>query len=247
MNEFFTDLLTINFLLAFGIVILGGIMHGYTGWGGGMVMMPLMTLIFPPVESLALICVGGIVLTAQLYPSAMRTANWVAMRPLYIMLFIATPLGGLLLLYLDPSLVRKVIGVIIIAASILILTGWQYRGHRGIGAASVFGSIAGLANGFSGVGGPAMVVYILAHPDEPKVQRANIVLGAGLQIILITLTLTLTGGVTLNTLIMGAFLVPGQMIGGWLGVKIFTVAPQENFKKITLIAIVVLGASVVIL
>ena len=41
MIELFQSILTIDLLGAVGIGLLGGLMHGYTGWGGAMVMMPL--------------------------------------------------------------------------------------------------------------------------------------------------------------------------------------------------------------
>ncbi len=246
MNELINDLLTIKFLYAYGIVILGGLMHGYTGWGGGLVMMPLMTLIFPPTEALGMICIGGLFLTAQMYPPAIRSANWSEMRALYITLFIMTPVGGVLLLYADPILVRKIIGVLIVAAGVLILSGWQYRGKRGVIASASFGSITGVINGFAGVGGPPFAIYVFAHPDAPAVQRANIVIGAGMMIVLIASTLTVTGAIGSDVFIKGTILAPGQMLGGWLGIRVFALAPQEHFKKFTLIAIVVLGVSVAI-
>ena len=43
MPELFSDLLTLQFAYALAIVTLGGILPGYTGWGGGMVLMPLLT------------------------------------------------------------------------------------------------------------------------------------------------------------------------------------------------------------
>jgi len=54
------------------------------------------------------------------------------------------------------------------------MSGWQYSGKRGIGAASVFGSVAGLGSGFVGIGGPAFVMFVMAYPGKPNVQRANI-------------------------------------------------------------------------
>jgi uncharacterized membrane protein YfcA len=43
-----TDLITLQFLTVVGIVIIGGIVHGYTGSGGALVMMPLLTFNFSP-------------------------------------------------------------------------------------------------------------------------------------------------------------------------------------------------------
>ena len=246
MFEFFADLLTIQFAYAVGIVFLGGILHGYTGWGGGLVMMPLLTLIYSPVEALMIAAIGGLLLMARMYPQAIRTANWLEMRPLYLVMLVATPLGGLLLLIIDPGLVRKVIGCIIVTASLLIMSGWQYRGTCGVAAASIFGCISGVVNGFAGVGGPFFVIYIIAHPDEPSVQRANIIIAAGLQILLIVVTLAATGAVSWDVFLLGLILAPAQFLSGLIGVRIFALAPQEMYKKFTLIAIVILGASVVI-
>ena len=128
MTEFFADLLTLQFALVVGIIFLGGLLHGYTGWGGGLVMMPLLTLFYSPAEALFIAALGAVFLVLRMAPAAARIANWQEMRPLYLVFIVATPIGGLLLLILDPGLVRKVIGGIIIAASLLIMSGWQYRG-----------------------------------------------------------------------------------------------------------------------
>ncbi len=209
-------------------------------------MMPLLTLFYTPAEALMIAAIGGLLLSARMCPAAARIANWREMRPLYLVLLVMTPLGGFFLLILDPSLVRKIIGVIIIGASLLIMSGWQYRGKRGVTGAALFGSISGLINGFAGVGGPIFVIYILAHPDETRVQRANIVLAAALQIFLIVVTLAATGAVGLDIILLGLILAPVQILSGMMGSRIFTLAPQEMYKKFTLVAIVVLGASVVI-
>ena len=46
--ELIQTVLTIDLLVAIGIGFTGGLMHGFTGWGGAMVMMPLMSLIYGP-------------------------------------------------------------------------------------------------------------------------------------------------------------------------------------------------------
>ena len=66
MIELFQSILTIDLLGAVGIGLLGGLMHGYTGWGGAMVMMPLMSVLYGPVYALAIILIGGIMVSVQL-------------------------------------------------------------------------------------------------------------------------------------------------------------------------------------
>ncbi|MDP7602070.1 MAG: hypothetical protein QF605_11825, partial [Rhodospirillales bacterium] len=68
----------------------------------------------------------------------------------------------------------------------------------------------------------------------------------GLQILLIVVTLAATGAVSWDVFLLGLILAPAQFLSGLIGVRIFALAPQEMYKKFTLIAIVILGASVVI-
>jgi uncharacterized membrane protein YfcA len=189
--------------------------------------------------------VAALIFSAQMFPAAMRSANWLEMRPLYITLFIMTPLGGVLLLYLDPSIVRRVMGIIIISASIISMSGWQYSGKRGIGAASVFGSVAGFGSGFVGIGGPAFVMFVMAHPGKPNVQCANILIGAGLQILLVSLTLVVSGKLGFDTLTKGVIIAPAHLFGGMCGAYLFKLAPQRYFKQVTLATIILLGIIVV--
>jgi hypothetical protein len=241
-----TDVLTRDLILAAAICGLGGFMHGYTGWGGGMVMMPLMTPIYGPVQALALIIVGGIMSSLQLLPAAVRGVHWIRMRWVYLALLIATPLGSLALVHLDPSIVRRVIGVIVVAAALAILFGWQYRGRRDPAASTAFGAVSGFFNGFAGVGGPALVIYVLAHPDSARVQRAGIVIGSAIMIALIMATLAATGSIGWVTLLKSILLGPPQMAGAWLGMRLFRIAPQEIFRRVTLIALVGLGLGTLI-
>lgn len=241
MVESALGVLDANFALAIGIIVLGGIMHGYTGWGGGMVMMPLLSLLFGPVEALAISVIGGILVTVQIYPAALRTAQWRDIGPFSLILLVAAPAGSLTLLNTDPELVRRFIGSAIIAATLVLISGWRYTGQRSTWAGGLFGFSSGYINGFVGIGGPLIALYFLSFPDSANVQRANIAIPAGFTILLILITLVAGGGIGIDTLIRGLLLSPFQIFGGWLGVQLFAAAPQEMFRRFTLVALIVLG------
>ena len=84
MIESFQAVLELRLLRAVGINFLGGLVLGYTGWGGAMVSMPLLVFLFGPSEALAL--------TAHLFPSAARKADLQVMAPLLIATVICVPL-----------------------------------------------------------------------------------------------------------------------------------------------------------
>ena len=221
-------------------------MQGFTGWGGAMLMMPLITLVYPPVEALALLLVGGLILSAQLYPGALKEVNWTDMRPLLLALIFFTPVGTVLLLYMDPYLVRRIIGIILIIVSLVVLSGWQYKGKRSVLSTSLFGGISGIINGFAGLGSAILAIYVMAFPSQASVQRSNIIIASGVIIFTIMVVFSINGIMNWDLILRGILLAPTQMIGAVIGAKLFYYFPQEYFKKITLIIIAILGASAII-
>jgi hypothetical protein len=246
MSEFFSNLLVFPFVFTLCLGLAGGVMQGFTGWGGAMLMMPLITLVYPPVEALALLVVGGLIISSQLYPGALRQVTWVEMRSLLLTLVLFTPLGTVLLLYMDPYLVRRSIGVILIIISILVLSGWQYRGKQSGMSTALFGGISGVINGFAGLGSAILAIYIMALPDAANIQRSKIIIASGVIIFTIMVVFSINGVMNWDLILRGILLAPTQIIGAVIGARLFNYFPQEYFKKFTLIIIAILGASAVI-
>jgi uncharacterized membrane protein YfcA len=61
-----------------------GIIYGYVGFGGALLMVPLFTLLLGPIEAIAIASVIGIFGSAQLYPGAARHARWRELLPISI-------------------------------------------------------------------------------------------------------------------------------------------------------------------
>ncbi|MEE3000436.1 MAG: sulfite exporter TauE/SafE family protein [Pseudomonadota bacterium] len=246
MTEFLSNLLVFPFIFTLCLGLAGGIMQGFTGWGGAMLMMPLITLVYPPAEALALLVVGGLIMSAQLYPRALKEVTWDSMRPMLLALIIFTPVGTILLLYMDPTLVRTIIGIILVIVSLVILSGWQYRGKQNIFSILSFGGISGVINGFAGLGSSILAIYIMALPNQASVQRSNIIIASGVIIFTIMVVFALNGVMDWDLVIRGILLAPTQMAGAVIGTRLFHHFPQEYFKKITLIIIAILGVSAIV-
>jgi uncharacterized protein len=247
MLEIFYSVLTTDLIWAMVATFAGGLMLGYTGWGGAMVAMPFLTILYGPINALVIMIIGAVLLTAHLFPAAARLADWKRMTPMLIAMAISVPVGSLLLFSLEPDLIRRAIGWIILGASLLILSGWRYQGPQGIYASATTGVISGLINGFIGLGGPPLVIYMLALDQPAAIQRANILVFMAITSVLILGTTFVGGGVTMETSVLGAITAPFQWAGGWLGAWLFLKLPAELFKKFTLVALVVLGGVVAFL
>ena len=130
MLETFIAVLTTDLIWAMVVTFAGGLMLGYTGWGGAMVSMPFLTILYGPVAALVIMIIGALLVTASLFPTAARLADWRRMTPILIAMAICVPIGNLLLFVLEPNLIRRIIGWLIVGASILILSGWRYSGPQ---------------------------------------------------------------------------------------------------------------------
>ena len=247
MLETFIAVLTTDLIWAMVVTFAGGLMLGYTGWGGAMVSMPFLTILYGPVEALVIMIIGALLVTAYLFPTAARIADWRRMTPILIGMAVCVPIGNLLLFALEPNLIRRIIGWLIVGASILILSGWRYSGPQGAGASATTGAISGLINGFVGLGGPPLVIYMLALKLSAAVQRANTLVFMAITSVLVLGSTFVGGGVTLENSFLGVLTAPFQIAGGWLGARLFLKLPVELFKKFSLVALIVLGGIVAFL
>ena len=244
MLETFIAVLTTDLIWAMVITFAGGLMLGYTGWGGAMVSMPFLPILYGPVEALVILIIGALLVAGSLFPTAARIADWRRMTPILIAMAICVPIGNLLLFVLEPNLIRRIIGWLIVGASILILSGWRYSGPQGAGASATTGAISGLINGFVGLGGPPLVIYMLALKQSAAVQRANTLVFMAITSVLVLGSTFVGGGVTLENSFLGVLTAPFQIAGGWLGARLFLKLPVELFKKFSLVALIVLGGIV---
>ena len=247
MLETFIAVLTTDLIWAMVVTFAGGLMLGYTGWGGAMVSMPFLTILYGPVAALVIMIIGALLVTGSLFPTAARIADWRRMTPILIAMAVCVPIGNLLLFALEPNLIRRIIGWLIVGASILILSGWRYSGPQGAGASATTGAISGLINGFVGLGGPPLVIYMLALKQSAAVQRANTLVFMAIASVLILGSTFVGGGVTLENSFIGVLTAPFQIAGGWLGAWLFLKLPTEFFKKFSLVALIVLGGIVAFL
>lgn len=235
--------------LAFGMVVaaVNGVIHGYTGFGGALMTVPLLTFLFGPVEAIAIVGVMTICGSAQLYPRAVRNVLWRELLPIFAGIATVMPLGAFFLFNLDPLLIRRAMGAFILVFAFILMSGWVYRGPRGIAPGAVVGALAGGITGASGVGGPPLALYYLASPEPVDVQRANIIISVAVLTIAMLVAVSVGGGFSETVLLRAVILTPAYVFGVWAGARLFAVAPKSYFRRIVLWLLVVTGLSVVLI
>lgn len=230
--------------IAMVATLLAGIARGFTGFGAAMTLAPVFAILYSAPQAVATTAALGMLASLQLLPGAIRDTDWREVVPLTLAAWVTIPLGALLLLSLEPDLMRRGISGLVLVLVLLLLSGWPYPVRPGLWGATGTGALAGLLNGATGVGGPPVVLYLLGGNKSARSNRAN----------LITYFTTLNGGTCVSLYFHGVYtletvwrtlsLWPVQILSLWAGAWLFRHASDRIYRHIALgmlLAIALLG------
>jgi len=235
---------TVALATGFGVAMINGLIHGYTGFGGALLTVPVLTFLYGPVEAIGMVGIISLIGATQLVRETAGQAQWRGVIPVCIGIALLTPVGSWLLFNIDADLVRRSMGGFILVFALILLSGWTYRGPRGVLPSALVGSVAGGINGLTGVGGPPLALYYLSSPQPVDVQRANIVICIIFLTIMMLTAIAVGGGYTKLVIMRALVITPAYIFGVWSGTRLFALAPKSWFKKVALIILMITGLTV---
>ncbi len=243
LNEYWSA----KFAYAVAVTAAGGMLQGFTGFGATLVMVPLLTFVYGPTESVAV----GIGLSALgsllLLPEASRDADWRDVGPACLMAFVFVPIGVFLLLATDPGITRRLMGGLVILVALIMIRGWNYKGPRNILTSAAAGSFSGFTAGFFGMGAPGVIIYYLVDGIRAAVQRANVLIVLGVASTITVVGVVIGGGADWGSLIFGIALVLPFAIPMWIGARFFRTTSNEVYRQVCLWMLIIMGTVVIAL
>ena len=242
----FGDIMGVDLAQGMAAAFLASAMTAYTGFGGGLILVPAFAILFGPIQGIAIAALCGVIGQAQLIPNAVRNARWREAGPLSAAILVSIPLGTLFLVSADPAIIKMGMGVFVLASAFLLMLKVSYRGPRGAAPGAITGLLTGGIMGTIGVpAGPLLVIYYLAASEPPTIQRANIVLGVFAMTAMMLISLLARGVIGMHTLELALFIAPASVIGAIAGRTMFKIAPTAWFKHVAHWLLVAIGIAVV--
>ena len=132
MHQFIESYGVLHWGLPILIVLLGGLMRGFAGFGATLIMVPLLSLLMPPSEAVFIALSVDTLVMAPMFTRAAQKAEWGLVIPLAVGSFLATPFGVWFLIITSPDTLRLLISSLIIISALFLLSGWTYKGERSI-------------------------------------------------------------------------------------------------------------------
>ena len=161
------EFLTTELLIAAVVAAAAGLMRGFAGVGSGMLMAPFFAILFGPVQTVAVIILMEIVVTAQLLPGVRREINWRVIAPMGVAAALFMPAGSWLLVTLDPDLLARLIALVVVVFSIILMIGWRHgREAPKAWMSAGIGTVSGVLIASTSIGNPPVMVYLLSGPDS---------------------------------------------------------------------------------
>ena len=231
---------------AIGVVLAGGIILGFSGFGAGLVLMPLLSLIYSPREAVAILMIVGVLGSSLLVPDATRHTVWRETLPMSILAIATAPLGIYTLLTVDADAMRRVIGVLVMGLSVLMFRGVRYTGSRGAPVSAAAGAISGVVAGATGLGRLILAMYFLSSHDPVVAQRANIIIAGTSIAVFNAIILTFTGVITPELGVRAAVLFLPFAATIWLGSRFFRVTTGALFRRIVLSLVMLIALITVV-
>jgi len=209
-----------------------GLMRGFAGFGSAMLMAPIFSVLMSPAHMVPIVVSLELPMGAMLFVGSRKDVDWSFVAPLSAIAVLAMPLGIWLLVSADTDFMTKAISTIVLAFVGVLALGWRYRGPRPMPLTLGIGAVSGAMMATSSVGGPPVLLYMLAAEHPTQKIRANIV-GYFFLTAIFLLALVLAASPTTGAAVVDAMvLLPVILLGSWIGSRLAGKAADQLYRRI---------------
>ena len=225
------DLGLIELALSIFIIFIAYTIKGLSGFGSGLVAIPLLAFMFPLtviVPVLGLLSYSGTILQSI---QCRKQVSWQDMWPLLPFSILGIVIAVWLLVNVDAEQLVMYLAVFVIIYSLYsLMPSFEARGGRGWAIPA--GTMAGVVGALFGTGGPFYVIYLKLRQLEKQGFRATIAMiflvDGGARI----LAYSLSGLYTAQVLSLLLILLPVLLLGMYAGNHLHIRINQQRFNQV---------------
>lgn len=223
------------------IMLTGAFLQGITGFGSGLLAVPLLSLLLPlPVLTPLLSIINVIMATylCWLLRHYVQVQRW---QPLLVAGVFGSLLGNQLLHWLPVATLQWVMAVLVIGLGLLFWFGVQWQLSANAPQQASVGVVAGISNGALTLGGPPVVLFLTASRLQQSDFRATL----AVFFLAIGVTNVLSFGIqgsyqAMDSKVILALLL-GAVCGTYLGHRVSGYLSERVFRKLALLLIISSG------
>lgn len=226
-------------LVSLGIVAIAGFTRGFSGFGSAMIAAPALSLFFSPQQAVVTVILLETIAGVGLVPAAMPKTLWREVLPLSLSAMVMVPIGAYFLSWLEPMVMRKVMGGLILAFVGLLWTGKSHYNQAHLSLTSLVGAVSGFLTGLAGIGGPPIVLYSLSGNNAAAANRANFIIFFAFTQAIALLSFWLSGLLSTAVWLLFLAVAPAFGLGLILGQMCFKRVDERLFRQVVMALLLV--------
>ncbi len=160
---------------AIAVLLLAYFVRGISGFGSGLIAVPLLALRFPLPEVVPFMLIADFSASGLVGGLTFRQVDWREIRRLIPASVVGVVIGTHLLISLPTTLLLSILGVFVLAFALRSLllgnTGFVPASRHWAWPAALSG---GAVSGLFGTGGPPYVIYLSHRIQDKRVLRATL-------------------------------------------------------------------------
>ncbi|SHJ76377.1 sulfite exporter TauE/SafE family protein [Paramaledivibacter caminithermalis] len=228
-------------MIGFIVIFSAGLVQGATSFGFSLLSVPLLSIFLPLKIIVPMLVIYSFIMNSIILYQIREYVKLKRISLLIISAVIATPIGANLLINLDESILKIIVGVIVTISSILFHFGYKIKVDNEKLAYVPVGIVSGLLNGSVSISGPPVILFLTNQGTEKQVFRATLTAYFWILNIMTIAIFIYKKLITIEVLKFTSYLLPALIVGVLIGVKLGNKVEEETFKKLTTVLIVIMG------
>lgn len=234
------------YLLSGVIFLLAGLIQGLTGFGAGLVAIPLLCLIMGVKLAVPLCILNGLVINTTLAYAYRHLFDWRRILPLLLGSIPGIVVGTLLFKHADPLVIKKLLGILLLSYSGFNLLFKPRAINPPLFFAYAAGFLSGASTATLSAGGPPVIIYATLTDWKKNEIKATLIGFFVLNGYLAAATHAINGAITMDTLLFFAVTTPFVLAGTFIGLRIGKRVNRRLYLQTVYLLLMGLGALMVI-
>ena len=233
-----------GFFVLMAAIAVAGIVRGFSGFGTGMIVVPVASMTFGPKVAIVILLVIDSLPMIPLIVGAVKKVKLRELVPVAAGYGLFMPLGIWFLKTGDTETLRWFMSAVIFVAVAVLWSGWYYHGPRNVPVRLAVGGMSGFLGSAAGIGGP-VILYWMALRTGAGFVRANLIIYFAITSVFSAVGLFLADLITRQTVTQGLLYTPVYLAGLMIGAHLFGFSSEATYKRIALT--IVLAAAILTL
>ncbi len=235
-------------LLVFVGALAGGTVSGLTGFGTGLVTLPIWLFAVAPVRAAPLVVICSVVAQLQTLPAIWHAIDRRRLMPFLLGGAVGVPIGTRLLPLVPLAAFKAGLGLllVLVCGSLLLARRQPRFVQAGRWADAAVGLGGGLLGGLAGLSGPLPTLWAGLR-GWGKDQRRAVFQSFNLGVLLLAgISMALAGLMTPEVARLALAALPGTLIGAWAGRRLYGRLDVVRFDRIVLVVLAAAGVAMIL-